>query len=137
MECLVTKLKGVVNDDSLLGLNKLRLTVQHITGVEGIQFTVTEPITVKSLKGGMISLKSTTGFTQSVEITNINNPISISYSVEFYAVGLKLRLFNIYRIGHSYVSSYIYLCWHKSTLSHLHLKSRLSEITFQDLVVSY
>lgn len=79
MECLVTKLKGVVNDDSLLGLNELRLTVQHVTGIEGILLTVTEPITVKSLKGGMISLGGTTGYTQSVEITNINNPTNIYF----------------------------------------------------------
>lgn len=79
MECLVTKLKGVVNDDSLLGLNELRLTVQHVTGREGIQLAVTEPITVKSLKGGMISLNSTINFTQSVTITNIKSPTNIYF----------------------------------------------------------
>lgn len=56
MECLVTKLKGVVNDDSLMKLGELRIKCRKISSwqkhLNSIFFTFTEPQTITIIGDG-------------------------------------------------------------------------------------
>lgn len=80
MECLVTKLKGVVSDSSLMGLNELRLTFH--SGSDDTQkyvnLTFNEETTVKALNGGQISLQDGSGFASSVKV-NANSATRVYF----------------------------------------------------------
>lgn len=80
MECLVTKLKGVVSDSSLMGLNELRLTFH--SGSDDTQkyvnLTFNEETTVKALNGGQISLRDGSGFASSVKV-NANSATRVYF----------------------------------------------------------
>lgn len=80
MECLVTKLKGVVSDSSLMGLNELRLTFH--SGSDDTQkyvnLTFNEETTVKALNGGQISLQDGSGFASSVKV-NANSATKVYF----------------------------------------------------------
>lgn len=80
MECLVTKLKGVVSDSSLMGLNELRLTFH--SGSDDTQryvsLTFNGETTVKALNGGQISLQAGSGFASSVKV-NANSATNVYF----------------------------------------------------------
>lgn len=80
MECLVTKLKCVVSDSSLMGLNELRLTFH--SGSDDTQryvsLTFNEETTVKALNGGQISLQAGSGFASSVKV-NANSATNVYF----------------------------------------------------------
>lgn len=69
MECLVTKLKGVVSDSSLMGLNELRLTFHNEADYanKSISLRFTEATIIKALSG-QISLQEGSNFGSSVQI---------------------------------------------------------------------
>lgn len=78
MECLVTKLKGTVNDSTLLGLNELRLTLHYEDGFasNALKLRVANSAIIKALGGKMISLSNGSGYSPSVEIpANVFTPI--------------------------------------------------------------
>lgn len=80
MECLVTKLKGVVSDSSLMGLNELRLTFHSGSDdtQKNVQLTFNEETTVKALNGGQISLQAGSGFASSVKV-NANSATNVYF----------------------------------------------------------
>lgn len=80
MECLVTKLKGVVSDSSLMGLNELRLTFHSRSDdtQKYVNLTFNEETTVKALNGGQISLQNGSGFASSVKV-NANSATKVYF----------------------------------------------------------
>lgn len=80
MECLVTKLKGVVSDSSLMGLNELRLTFHSGSDdtQKYVKLTFNEETTVKALNGGQISLQDGSGFASSVKV-NANSATNVYF----------------------------------------------------------
>lgn len=83
MECLVTKLKGVVSDSSLMGLNELRLTFHSGSDYTQryVSLTFNEETTVKALNGGEISLQAGSGFASSVKV-NANSDTKVYFKEE-------------------------------------------------------
>lgn len=70
MECLVTKLKGVVSDSSLLKLNELRLTFTNDSSeFQAVTIQFVEKTTITALNGGLISLQKDSGYSSSIEVT--------------------------------------------------------------------
>lgn len=72
MECLITKLKGVVSDSNLKKLNELRFTVNVVSNEGNYMLLRTltgTSTTVSVIEGGNISKTSGSGYAKSVSLT--------------------------------------------------------------------
>ncbi|MBB4036544.1 hypothetical protein GGR21_002450 [Dysgonomonas hofstadii] len=76
-ECLVTQLKGVVNNDSLLKLGELRFSLSHTRSS-----TVSNLFMILSDKANTVSLSETCTMSTS---SDMSNPVTVSGSVEIPA----------------------------------------------------
>lgn len=101
MDCLVTKLKGVVNDDSLMKLDEFRLTFDKATNVlKNSSYThgyvvlaVTEPVTIKVIGTGYIGLEDTSVAQTSLEFNNSSDTnVYLTDDVEAISISNKQAL---------------------------------------------
>lgn len=101
MDCLVTKLKGVVNDDSLMTLDEFRLTFDKATDVlKNSSYThgyvilaVTKPVTIKVIGTGYIGLEDTSVAQTSLEFNNSSDTnVYLTDDVEAISISNKHAL---------------------------------------------
>lgn len=101
MECLVTKLKGIVNDDSLITLDEFRLSFDKATEIlkdrshtNGyVTLAVTEPITIKVVGTGYISLEDGSVSQTSLSFNNSSDTnVYLSDDVEAISISNKQAL---------------------------------------------
>lgn len=101
MECLVTKLKGIVNDDSLITLDEFRLIFDKATDIlkdsshtNGyVTLAVTEPITIKVVGTGYIGLEDGSVSQTSLSFSNSNDTnVYLSDDVEAISISNKQAL---------------------------------------------
>ena len=97
MECLLTKLKGVVKDSSLLTLNEARLTIYN-SDDENASFNIKSKNSalIKALDGGEISLQQNSGYSHSVSIeASVSTAIYIKPGYTTISIPNKLDIQNI------------------------------------------
>lgn len=91
--CLVTKLKATVNDDSLLKLGEIRLTIAPTSSAKTLQIASTEPVVVEIVKvisgNGTFSWREGTNVSKATIPPTLDSYYSLTFSEGEYIVSIS------------------------------------------------